>query len=123
MSSVESKQKNPALNIVLWIIVIALIIAVPVINSVYAEESLLYRVMAGLALAVVACFIAAQTTQGAAFWFIAKGARTEVRRVVWPNRDERNKATLLVVGVVAFMAVVLWALDGILGWLAGMLLG
>ena len=123
MSSAESKQKNPVLNIVLWIIAIALICAVPVINSVYAEESLLYRVMAGLAMAVVACVVAAQTSQGAAFWFIAKGARTEVRRVVWPNRDERNKATLLVVAVVALMAIILWALDGILGWIAGALLG
>ena len=123
MSNVETKQKNPALNAVLWLIVIALILAVPVINSIYAEESLLYRVMGGLVLAIIACVVAVQTSQGAAFWFIAKGARTEVRRVVWPTRDERNKATLLVVGVVALMAVVLWGLDGIFGWLVGMLLG
>ncbi len=123
MSIEETKQKNGALNAVLWFIVVALIAAVAVLNSIYAEESLLYRVMGGLVLAIAAGFIAVQTTQGATFWHIAKGARTEVRRVVWPTRDERNKATLMVVAVVALMSVVLWGLDGLFGWLVGLLLG
>lgn len=123
MSTEETKEKNGALNAVLWLIVVAIIAAVAVLNSIYAEESLLYRVLAGMGLAVVAGFIAVQTTQGAAFWHIAQGARTEVRRVVWPTREERNKATLMVVAVVALMSVVLWGLDGLFGWLVGLLLG
>lgn len=123
MSTEEIKEKNGALNTVLWLIVVAVIAAVAVLNSIYAEESLFYRVLGGMGLAIVAGFIAAQTTQGAAFWHIAKGARTEVRRVVWPTREERNKATLMVVAVVALMSVVLWGLDGLFGWLVGLLLG
>lgn len=123
MSTEEVKQKNGALNVVLWLVVLVLIAAVPVINSVYADESLLYRVMGALVIAIIACAVAVQTSQGAAFWHIAKGARTEVRRVVWPTQDERNKATLMVVAVVAFMAVVLWGLDAIFGALAQWLLG
>jgi preprotein translocase subunit SecE len=123
MTTEEVKQKNGALNTVLWILVLAIIAAVAVLNSIYAEESLFYRVLGGTGLAIIAGFIAVQTTQGAAFWHIAKGARTEVRRVVWPTADERNKATLMVVAVVAFMAVVLWGLDGLFGYLARILLG
>ena len=123
MSTEEVKQTNSALNAVLWILVVAIIAAVAVLNSIYAEESLFYRVLGGTGLAIIAGFIAVQTSQGAAFWFIAKGARKEVRRVVWPTQDERNKATLMVVAVVAFMAVVLWGLDGLFGYLARILLG
>lgn len=123
MSTEEVKQNNGALNAVLWILVVGLIAAVAVLNSIYAEESLFYRVLGGTGLAIIAGFIAVQTSQGAAFWHIAKGARKEVRRVVWPTQDERNKATLMVVAVVAFMAVVLWGLDGLFGYLVRILLG
>ncbi len=123
MSTEEAKQKNGALNAVLWLLVVAIVIGVAVLNSIYAEESLFYRVLVGSGLAVVACFIAVQTSQGAAFWHIAKGARAEIRRVVWPTQDERNKATLMVVVVVAFMALVLTGLDWLFGMLAEYLLG
>lgn len=123
MSTEEAKQKNGALNVVLWLLVVAIIAGVAVLNSIYAEESLFYRVLVGSGLAVVACFIAVQTSQGAAFWHIAKGARAEIRRVVWPTQDERNKATLMVVVVVAFMALVLTGLDWLFGMLAEYLLG
>lgn len=123
MSTEEAKQKNGALNAALWILVFGIIAAVAVLNSIYAEESLFYRVLGGTVLAIIAGFIAVQTTQGAAFWHIAKGARAEVRRVVWPTRDERNKATLLVVAVVTLMAIILWGLDGLFGYLTRLLLG
>jgi preprotein translocase subunit SecE len=123
MSTEEVKEKNGALNMVLWLVVVAIVAAVAVLNSIYAEESLLYRVMGGLVLAIIAGVIATQTTQGAAFWHIAKGARTEVRRVVWPTRDERNKATLMVIAVVVVMALILTGLDWLFGLAAEALLG
>ncbi len=121
-SEQSATKRSGALDKVLWTVVVIIIGAVAVLNSIYAEESLFYRVLGGLVLAIIAGAIAVRTSQGAAFWHIAQGAKTEVRRVVWPNRSERNRATLMVVAVIFFMAVVLWALDGLFGWLAGMLL-
>jgi len=123
MSTEETKQNNKALNTVLWLLVVAIIAGVAVLNSIYAEESLFYRVLGGTGMAIVAGFIAVQTSQGAAFWHIAKGARAEVRRVVWPTQDERNKATLMVIAVVAFMALILTFLDWLFGLGAEALLG
>jgi len=99
-----------------WALVIAIVAAVAVLNSIYNDQSLLYRVLAAVALAVVACLIAAQTRVGAGFWELAKGSRAEVRRVVWPTRSERNRATLMVVVFVFFCALLLWALDALFGW-------
>jgi preprotein translocase subunit SecE len=106
-----------------WMFVLAILAVVAVANSIYSEQSLLYRVLGGLALGAVAAFIAAQTKQGAAFWNLAKGSRAEVRRVVWPTKVERNRATLMVVLFVFFMSLVLWGLDALFGWLGSMLLG
>ncbi len=106
-----------------WSVVLAILGSVAIGNSIFSDESLLYRVLAGLVLGVIACVVAAQTRSGAAFWDLAKGSRAEIRRVVWPAQNERNRATLMVVIFVFFMALVLWALDALFGWLGSLLLG
>ena len=123
MSTEQPAARNRILDKVLWIVVAAIIVAVGVLNSIYVNESLFYRVLGGLVLAIVAGFVATKTSQGAHLWHIAKGARAEVRRVVWPTQTERNRATLMVVAVIFLMAIMLWALDGLFGWIAGRLLG
>lgn len=106
-----------------WLFVFAILAAVAVGNSIYSDQSLLYRVLVGIVLGAIGCVVAAQTRQGAAFWHLAKGSRAEVRRVVWPTKSERNRATLMVVVFVFFMSLLLWALDALFGWLGSLLLG
>ncbi len=43
--------------------------------------------------------------------------QAEAKKVVWPERKEAMQATLMVVLMVIFVALFLWAVDGILGWL------
>ena len=106
-----------------WLFVLAIFVAVAVGNSVYSDQSLLYRVLGGLALGLVAFVVAIQTRQGAVFWNLAKGSKAEIHRVVWPTKNERNRATLMVVVFVFFMSLLLWALDALFGWLGSLLLG
>ena len=104
--------------------VVAVLVAVGVAGNVYfAEQSLLYRVLALLALAVVAGAVALQTAKGAAFWKLAKEARVEIRKVVWPTRQEATQTTLIVVAFVLASALILWGLDTLLGWLASKIIG
>ena len=99
-----------------WAIVV-LLVAVGVIgNNYYSAESLLYRLIAILVLAGVAGFIALQTVKGQSFFALAKEAKTEIRRVVWPTRQETTQTTLIVLAVVVFMSLVLWGVDSFLGW-------
>ena len=99
-----------------WAIVV-LLVAVGVIgNNYYSAESLLYRLIAILVLAGVAGFIALQTVKGKSFFTLAKEAKTEIRRVVWPTRQETTQTTLIVLAVVVFMFLVLWGVDSFLGW-------
>jgi preprotein translocase subunit SecE len=50
-------------------------------------------------------------------------ARTELRKVVWPTRNETLQTTLIIIGVVTVTAIMLWMLDGLLAWLIRILLG
>ncbi len=92
-------------------------------NSYYADQSLLYRVIALLALAGVAGWVASTTERGGAFWQLVKGSRTEIRKVVWPTRQETTQTTLIVVVFLLIMAMILWAIDSLLGWLVSMVIG
>jgi len=99
-----------------WAIVV-LLVAVGVIgNNYYSAESLLYRLIAILVLAGIASFVALQTVKGKSFFTLAKEAKAEIRRVVWPTRQETTQTTLIVLAVVVFMSLVLWGVDSFLGW-------
>ncbi|PJE79774.1 Protein translocase subunit SecE [invertebrate metagenome] len=103
---------------------VALFVAVGVYGNVYfAAESLLYRIPGLVVLGAVAAFVALQTVRGRAFWKLIKEAKVEIRKVVWPSRQETVQTTLVVVAVVLVMGVILWALDSLLGWLVSSLIG
>ena len=92
-------------------------------NYHFADQPLLYRVLGLVAVAGMAVAVASQTGRGAALWELLKGANMERRRVVWPNRQERNQTTLVVLGFILVMAVLLWALDSLFGWLVSLIMG
>ena len=106
-----------------WVVV-AILVAVGVVgNSYFADQSLLYRVLGIVALGAVAGLVALQTAKGAAFWTLVKGSRTEIRKVVWPTRQETVQTTLIVIGFVLLVALFLWGLDSLLGWLVSLVIG
>jgi preprotein translocase subunit SecE len=76
----------------------------------------LFRALAGVLVAAFTVGVALQTEKGAWVWNLAKEARVEVRKVVWPTPQETTQTTLIVVGVVILVALILWALDSSLSW-------
>ncbi|MEP4147258.1 MAG: preprotein translocase subunit SecE [Halioglobus sp.] len=106
-----------------WLVVFVLVGAAVVGNSMYADQSLLYRVLGILALGAIAGLVALQTAKGAAFWTLVKGSRTEIRKVVWPSRQETVQTTMIVVVFVVLVALMLWGLDSFLGWLVSLAIG
>ena len=57
-----------------------------------------------------------QTAKGRALWGYITGARIELRKVVWPSKQESVQATLMIAVVVLIMALLLWGLDSLLLW-------
>lgn len=106
-----------------WVLVAAIVTAGVVGNSVYADQSLFYRVVALLVLAVAAGFVSLQTAKGKAFFSLFKEAKQEIRKVVWPTRQETAQTTAIVVVVVLIVGLLLWGLDSLLGWLVSGVIG
>ncbi|MBI2969458.1 MAG: preprotein translocase subunit SecE [Gammaproteobacteria bacterium] len=82
---------------------------------VFSAESLLLRVIGLILCAAAAAYIALQTEAGRTFLAFFQEAQTEVRRVVWPTKQETVHTTGVVIVVVVVFAIVMWILDLALG--------
>ena len=122
MSEKTENQSN-ALDMFKWVVIFALLAGLVTANTVYGEISVLYRAIAAVVVVVIAGFIAASTEKGSTFLSFAKESRTEVRKVVWPTRQEANQTTLIVLAATLVMALILWGLDGIIVRVVGFITG
>ena len=121
--SAKAELNDSRFDVIKWVVV-ALIVSVGVFgDSYFSAEPVLYRAIALVVLALVAGFVALQTSKGKAFWSLLKEARIEIRRVVWPTRQETTQTTMIVVAVVLVMALILWGLDSLLGWIVSQFIG
>jgi preprotein translocase subunit SecE len=92
-------------------------------NWYYQTEPLLFRVLALLALAALAVFVAGLTGRGRSIWALMKDSRGEIRRVIWPKREETVQTTVIVLVLVLIFALILWLLDSGLTWIVSALIG
>ena len=111
------------LDHLMWALVVALVAGGVVGNWYFQDQSLLARVLALVALAAVAGLVALRTERGRALWNLAKEARREIRRVVWPTRQVTTQTTFIVVALVLVFALILWGLDSLLSWLVSSVIG
>ena len=61
-------------------------------------------------------WVALTTTKGKNLLNFMTGARTEVRKMVWPTRVETMQTTLMVFIIVVLLSIFLWIVDMLLGW-------
>lgn len=78
-------------------------------------------ILLGATAAAIAC--AYRTQLGKELWGYALGARGELRKVVWPSRQESLQATLMIAVVVLIMSLLLWGLDSLLLYLVKLVTG
>ncbi|MAT50503.1 MAG: preprotein translocase subunit SecE [Porticoccaceae bacterium] len=120
-SAVE--EKSYRLDGLKWVVVAVLLAGGIYGNYYFSAEPLLYRVLGLVVVVAVAGLLALNTGKGAAVFSLLKGAQVEARRVVWPTRQERNQTTLVVLAFILVMALILWGLDSLFGWLTSMIIG
>jgi len=97
-------------------LVLAVILLVGGIGLFYylEEQSVLLRVLGLLVVVGMAVAVAMQSAPGRAVWDFASASRIEVRKVVWPSRQETIQTTLIVFAMVLLMGIVLWLFDMVL---------
>ena len=80
------------------------------------ELALALRVLMVLAGVIVGGLIGLTTHKGQTLWRFIQGSRIEIRKVVWPTRQETTQITILVFIFTALLGVFFWALDAGLLW-------
>ncbi|MGQ0528596.1 MAG: preprotein translocase subunit SecE [Panacagrimonas sp.] len=95
-----------------------LLLAVAMASFYYfaGDVNALIRTLGLLAAIGVSLALAYKTELGRTVWSYLVGARTELRKVVWPSRQETVQATLMIAVVVLITALILWGLDSLLLW-------
>tara|TARA_Y100001970_G_scaffold282774_1_gene396338 strand:- start:1556 stop:1915 length:360 start_codon:yes stop_codon:yes gene_type:complete len=110
-------------NYIRWFLGIAIIGIAVYGNSYFAQEALLYRVLAVILVSGLGLFVISTTEEGKESLKIILESRTEIRRVVWPTRVETTQTTLIVLVAITVAALMLWGLDSLFGWATAKLLG
>ena len=89
----------------------------------YEAESQLYRVLGVVFMAGVAIAISSTTSVGQNLIGFGREARMEVRKVVWPTRQETIQTTLMVIVAVIIIGIFLWLIDMLLAEAITMITG
>jgi len=87
------------------------------------EVSLPLRVLLVLGGLIVGVAVAMTSTQGQRLWAFIQGSRVEIRKVIWPTKQETTQTAIAVFVFTLVMALFFWALDSGLLWLTRQLVG
>ena len=123
MKEKAEEQAGDAADKAKWIAALLLVSISIYGNHFYSDAALLYRVVGILCLTLFALVIASTTHRGRSIISMFRDAQIEIKKVVWPNKQETTQTTLVVLGVVILMALLLWGLDTFFGYIISGFIG
>ena len=113
----QSKAGTPAADIAKYVLALALVVGGLVawwwFNGQWATPVRALAVVAGL---VLGALVFLQTGKGRDTREFLSESRFELRKVVWPTRDETLRTTLVIVVVVIILSLLLGLIDVTLKW-------
>ncbi len=119
----QTETGASALDTVKLLLSIAVLVGGLVGYYQFQDLSILIRAIGVLASVVISIVIVLQTARGRDMWQFIQGSRVELRKVVWPNRQDTTQTTLAVIVFVIILGVFFWALDLGLLWTTKTLTG
>lgn len=109
--SAQANTEPSKLDSVKWIVAFAVLFGGIYAFNVLVEQSILIRAGIVIAAVVIAIAVAMLTAKGKALWQFVKGARTELRKVIWPKTNETTRMTIVVIIMIIILGAFLWLLD------------
>jgi preprotein translocase subunit SecE len=116
-------SKPTVMDTVLLLLSVAILLGSIVAYYYFVDESLLLRSLGVLAAFVLGVWVAMQSAQGRTLWGFIQGSRVELRKVVWPTREETVQTGLIVLAFTSIMGVFFWLLDTFLLWFTRFITG
>jgi preprotein translocase subunit SecE len=123
MAEVQTPADASTKDTALMTLSIAVLLAGIVAFYWYDEQALPIRIAMVVAGFAAGAGLAWFSWYGREFWQFAIASRIELRKVVWPEREETIKTTYVVFIFAIVMGVFFWGLDWVLTWLTRLLSG
>ncbi|GAB6048841.1 preprotein translocase subunit SecE [Methyloparacoccus murrellii] len=116
MSAREESTSSSGLDTARLVVAILILVGGIVGFYYFADKGLVYRVLGILAASIASIALILATAMGKSFLGFLRESRVEVRKMIWPTRQETMQSTLVVVALVFLVGLLLWTLDAMLFW-------
>ena len=117
---VDSKKSGYSINTIVSIVILVASLAVFYLNPL-ALISLLFKVLILVAGLVVASLVFVSGSEGKSFVSFMKETKIELKKVVWPTREETTKTTGMIIIAVIIVSIFLWIVDAFFTWMVQLL--
>ena len=117
---VDSKKSGYSINTILSIVILVASLAVFYLNPL-ALTSLLFKVLILVAGLVLAGLVFISGSEGKSFVSFMKETKIELKKVVWPTREETTKTTGMIIIAVIIVSIFLWIVDAFFTWMVQLL--
>ena len=114
MSDNEGQIQSTIVDVGKLIASIAILLSSIVLYYSFPQTSIVIRALAIIFSLVVSSFIFLQTIRGKILWDFLQGSRVEIRKVIWPTKQETIQTTLTVFVFVLILGIFFWLLDFLL---------
>ena len=113
----EANKSGTILAVVIFIASLALFYVDP-LNL----EVTLYKALVLLSGVVISLVVFLSSGDGAKFKTFVSQTKIELRKVVWPNKDETVKTTIMIIIAVIIVSIFLWLVDTFFSWMVSLLM-
>jgi preprotein translocase subunit SecE len=123
MDTKVEPQSATFLDTAKLVLAVAIVIASVVGFYSFPNTPAALRSLGVLAALAVAALVALQSAQGQSIWKFIQASRVELRKVVWPTREETIQTTIAVLVFALIGGTFFFLLDVLLAWLSSKLTG
>ena len=122
-TTTQETSESGALDIIKLLLAAGVLVGGLYSYYYFIEVTLPLRVLMVLGGTAAGIAIGMTSTQGQRLWAFIQGARIEIRKVVWPTKQETTQTAIAVFIFTFVMALFFWGLDSFLLWLTRTLVG
>ncbi|WAK01763.1 preprotein translocase subunit SecE [Methylobacter sp. YRD-M1] len=119
----QAEATTSVLDVVKQVLSVVFVAAGVAAFYYFSDVQLLYRVLGLVGIVIIVLGVMLTTDVGRSVWSFVLESKQEVRKVVWPTREETMRTTLLVFAMVFIVGLILWLLDMFLFWGVRLLTG
>ena len=114
MTELSNKEISSTLDTLKMASAVAILLSSVFSFYYFAELSVLIRVLVVIFSVILSLMIFFSTQRGIIFWDFIQGSRVEMRKVVWPTKQETIQTTLTVFMFVLVLGIFFRLLDFLL---------